>query len=258
LCAARGDLLAVLSLPEHYRAEDAIAHIHTLTTASNGFCGPEEPRTLSFGALYHSWPIGREENLPEEFRRTPPDGAMIGIIARRTLARGAWLAPANELLRGVVALTPAIESRARQDLQDAQINLIRQEPEGFTVFNNDTLTPDAELRPINVRRLLILLRRLALQLGPTYVFEPNNAALRRSVERGFESALDDLFQRGAFAGRTAAESYRVVTDDSVNTPQSVDQGRFIVELKVAPSLPLTFLTIRLVQSGDRALIMQEV
>lgn len=257
LCAARGDLFAVFALPEHYRDDKTIEYIHMLTTGNSGFCGPEEPRTLSYGAIFHPWLIGREENLPDEFRRTPSDGAMTGMIARRTLFRGAWFATANELLKGVIALSPSINRSHWQEYQDAQINLIRQEPKGFTVLNNDTLTGDDELRPINVRRLLILLRRLALKLGPTYVFEPNDAAFRRSVQRGFESMLDDLFRRGAFAGKTAATSYQVVTDTSINTPQLVDQGRFTVELKVAPSFPLTFITIRLVQTGDRTLIMQE-
>ncbi len=121
----------------------------------------------------------------------------------------------------------------------------------------DTLSRDEELRPINVRRLLILLRRLALRYGTTYLFEPNSGAFRRSVQRTFESLLQEMFQRGAFAGKTAATSFQVVTDDSVNPPASVDQGRLIVELRVAPSLPMTFLTIRLVQAGDQALMVQE-
>jgi hypothetical protein len=257
MCAARGDLFAVLALPEHYREDDAIFHAQTLTTHSSGLFGPEESRTLSFGALYHPWLIGREENQSSGFRRKPPDGAMTGIIAQRTLARGAWIAPANEFLKGVIALTPAIDRSRWLDLQDAQLNLIRHEPKGFTAMNGDTLTSDEELRPINVRRLLILLRRLALRLGATYVFEPNSDAFRRSVQRGFEAMLDGMFLRGAFAGATATTSYQVVTDTSVNTPASVDQGRFIVELRVAPSLPLTFLTIRLVQTGDRTLVTQE-
>ncbi len=257
LCAARGDLFAVLALPEHYREDETLAHIQTLITSSSGFLGPEEPRTLSFGALYHPWLIGREENRPGEFRRTPPDGAMAGIIAQRTLRRGAWLAPANEFLKGVVALTPPMDRNRWQEFQDAQLNLIRHEPKGFTVLNNDTLTSDEDLRPINVRRLLILLRRLVLRLGATYVFEPNDGAFRRSVQRGFEAMLDDLFRRGAFAGATAGASYQVTTDMPVNTPQTIDQGRFIVELRVAPSLPLKFMTIRLVQTGDRTLVMQE-
>ncbi len=257
LCAARGDLFAVLALPEHYRADEMLAHIQTLTAAGSGFWGVEEPRTLSFGALYHPWLIGREENRLDELRRTPPDGAMAGIIAQRTLARGAWLAPANEFLKGVVALTPLIDRSRWHELQDAQLNLIRHEPKGFTAMNSDTLTSDEDLRPINVRRLLMLLRRLAQRLGVRYVFEPNDAAFRRSVQRGFEALLDGLFLRGAFAGATAETSYKVVTDTSVNTPEAVDQGRFTVELRVAPSLPLRFMTIRLLQTGDRTLVTEE-
>ena len=49
-------------------------------------------------------------------------------------------------------------------------------------------------------------------------------------------------------------AFQVVTADSLNTPQSVDDGRFIVELRVAPARPLAFLTIRLVQVGDRVTV----
>ena len=65
-----------------------------------------------------------------------------------------------------------------------------------------------------------------------------------------------MFLRGAFAGKTADTSYEVVTSESLNTRQSVEQGRFIVELRVAPSLPLTFMTIRLVQTGDRGFVTE--
>ena len=244
-------------MPEHYREDAAIEHVKNLIRGNSGFLGPEEPRTFSYGAIYHPWLIGREEDRLGELRRTPPDGAMAGIVAQCTLTRGAWLAPANEFLKGVVALTPFVDPGRWQELQDVQLNLIRHEPKGFTVMNNDTLTSDVDLRPINVRRLLILLRRLALRLGATYVFEPNDAAFRRSIQRGFEAILDNLFMRGAFAGATADKSYQVVTDTSVNNSYAVDQGRFTIELRVAPSLPLRFMTIRLVQKGDQALVMEE-
>jgi len=120
-----------------------------------------------------------------------------------------------------------------------------------------TLSDDPDLAPINVRRLLSLLRRLALREGATYVFEPHSAAFRRSVQRGFEAMLTRMFERGAFAGATAASAFQVVTSESLNTPASVDLGRLIVELRVAPSLPMTFLTVRLVQTGDRALVVEE-
>lgn len=270
LCAARGDLLAVLALPEHYREDAAVAHAAALKSplvAGRRFragwarrgsrlvepLGTGEAAAFSYGALYHPWLIGREETGPVSFRIAPPDGAACGIIARRALARGAWIAPANELLTGVVALTPPVAPDRYLRLQEAQLNLIRHEPRGFTTLSADTLSDDVDLRPINVRRLLILLRRMALQLGWKYVFEPNDDTLRRRMQLGFEALLDRMYARGAFAGSTPATAFQVVTGSSINTPQSMDQGRFIVELRVAPALPMTFLTIRLLQIGDRGL-----
>lgn len=268
LCAARADLMAVLTMPEHYREDDAITHAEILRPA-NGFpfkaptaglrvdpLSPGEERATSYGALYHPWLITRRDDLLELWQVVPPDGATCGVMAQRAITRGAWIAPANELLRGVVSLAPPLTAGRRLELQDAQINILRHEPRGFLSLCADTLSRDVDLRPINVRRLLILLRRLALRLGETYVFEPNDDSFRRMVQRGFEAVLDQMFARGAFAGRTAATSYQVVTDESINTPRSVDQGRFIVELRVAPSLPLTFITVRLVQTNDRSLVTE--
>jgi phage tail sheath protein FI len=62
-----------------------------------------------------------------------------------------------------------------------------------------------------------------------------------------------MFERGAFGGATAAESFEVTTGSPPNTPESVDLGRLIVELRVAPSLPLTFLTVRLTRTGAGSL-----
>lgn len=258
VCAVRGDMFAVLSLPQHFRAKETADHLSILrskpgadplnTGVAIDFL---DDRTLSFGAAWHPWLSGFEENRFEKIRSVPPCGAISGLIARRASDRGAWVAPANEPLREVVALTPAILSQERPGLQEVSLNLIRQEPRGFLPLNSDTLSSDPELCQINVRRLLSLLRRLALKHGVTYVFEPHSQAFQRAVRRGFEALLNQMFERGAFAGTTPATSYQVVVDESLNTPRSVDQGRFIVELRVCPSLPLRFLTVRLVQSGDR-------
>lgn len=264
MCAARGDLFALLSLPEHYRETLALDHISTLkltperTPPTEGVAalGYGEQGAYSYGAVYHPWLVGREENRFDELRRTPPCGALCGILANRANKRGPWIAPANEVLKDVVTLFPPILSERLVSLQQAQINLVRQEPRGFLSLSADTLSDDEDFRPINVRRLLMLLRRMALRLGATYVFEPQSDAFRRLVERGFNAMLDQMFVRGAFGGRTPATSYQVVTDESLNTARSIEQGRFIVELRVAPSLPMTFLTVRLVQSGDRGLVTE--
>jgi hypothetical protein len=261
MCAARGDLVCLLSLPEHYREDDAIQHAGLLKAAAK--VPPLSSRVLplssgeamdfTYGALFHPWLIEREDEQTNGLTRMPPCGAIAGLFADRALNRGAWIAPANQPLRGVVALDPSLQPTRRLDLQDAHINVVRQEPRGFVVLDAETLSDDPDLIQMNVRRLLILLRRQALRLGATYVFEPNSPAFRRAVDVGFKNMLDRMFERGALAGATPASAYQVVTDSSLNTPQSIEQGRFIVELRVAPSLPMTFLTIRLVQTSDRSL-----
>jgi phage tail sheath protein FI len=208
-----------------------------------------ESDALGFAALYHGWLFSRD--AAGALRSQTPDGAACGVIARRAAERGAWVAPANELLRGVLALNRTVPRSRLLALQQLDINVVRQDPRGFVLMSADTLAPDDDVRPISVRRLLILLRRVALRRGALYVFEPNDDSFRRMVQRGFEEMMGELFQRGAFAGDTPATAFQVVTGESLNTPQSRDLGRFIVELRVAPSRPMVFLTLRLVQIGER-------
>ncbi len=171
-------------------------------------------------------------------------------MASRSSRRGAWVAPANEPLRDVVQLDPPLGADWLQALQDAQVNVVRHEPGGFLWLAADTLSDDDDLRPIGVRRLLQTLRRAALLHGAAYAFEPNSDAFRRTVQRGFEKLLSRAFELGAFAGATADAAYQVNTGSPPNTPETVDDGRLIVELQVAPSRPLTFLTVRLVRTGE--------
>jgi phage tail sheath protein FI len=92
--------------------------------------------------------------------------------------------------------------------------------------------------------------------GTEYVFESNDDLLQRAIERGFTELLGQLYERGAFSGARPAEAFRVVTGSPPNTRQSMDAGRLIVELRVAPSQPLAFLDVRLLQAGDGRLIAE--
>jgi hypothetical protein len=251
MAAARGDYFAVLGVPAHYRAADAIAHVRRLKDTA-------ETRGFSYTALYYPWAVVRERPGAADVTRAAPDGLAAGLMAKRALTRGAWIAPANEPLPNVLTLIPELNRDEQVALLDARINAIVQEPRGSVPIAASTLSDDESLEPINVRRLLSLLRRLALREGAAYVFEPNDDAFRRGVQRGFESWLTRMFQRGAFAGATASSAFRVTTDESVNTSQSIDAGRFIVELRVAPSRPMTFLTVRLVQTSDRATVTEVI
>ena len=256
-CAAMGDQFAPLSLPGVYRARQAADHASRLRAAF-----PEnEVRALSFGALYHPWlasPIGRTNPrsaaLGQTLLETPPLGAVAGVFALKARERGAWIAPANTPLRDIVATTPTILDSDREALAGAGVNLIRRAPEGFVISDALTLSPEPDWDEVNVRRLMSLLRRVCIQRGSAYVFEPNGEVVRRAIERSFGHMLDDMVRRGAFAGEGGSDSYRLSVDTSDSDRMN---GRLIVEIGVAPSQPLRFLTIVLAQAGERFTIAEE-
>ena len=256
IAAARGDMIAILSLPVSWYVDDATAYPAQLAAK---IASDPNARILSYAAIYHPWLVVRDSTspLPGSLRTVPPDGGVCGVIASTTLSSGAWIAPAFKTMSNVLDLQPALTSDAFAAFDAEQINLISRQPEGFLMMGQDTqITTEADLVPLNVRRLLILLRRLALREGVRYVFENITPRFQRQVTRQFDGWMQQLLARGAFAGLSAADSYRVIADSSVNTQDSIDQGRFIVVLQVAPSVPMRFLTVQLVQSDGQLTLME--
>lgn len=269
LCHARGDLVAIVALPHHFRKDQVMAYLaafHPKSSASmeSGAGVPAltlgETAAMEYAALYYPWlairPTAGDVDQTTG-RYFPPDGPVAGLMARHTLRFGAWYAPACEPLEDVVAIDPPAGDNDLGQMLQSNVNLILGKPEGFMPMSQQTLAYSTHVEGIHVRRLLILLRRLVLREGNTYVFEPNDNDFRDRVQHQFENLLNDLYLRGAFAGSTAESAYRVTTDDSVNTPRRIDLGRFIVEIDVAPSQPLKFLKIRLTQTGPQRLQVQE-
>jgi hypothetical protein len=256
LAGAGGDFFALLSLPRTFRTAEAAAHATALAAlapgaGTTGRLGSDEQRLLSFGALYHPWLVSRGS---AGLVATPPDGAVAGLMAARAQDRGAWIAPANDPFQDIVGLDPALPEGELLALDRARVNMVRHLPMGFTLHDADTLSPERDWRQINVRRLMMLLRRTLLRRGMTYVFEPNGPVLRRAIERSLTATLDDLQQRGAFAGATSEKSFRIAVQQS---DADIDTGRLIVEVGVAPSQPIRFLLVRLVQQGARLSILEE-
>ncbi|MEO6092082.1 MAG: phage tail sheath C-terminal domain-containing protein [Novosphingobium sp.] len=263
LAAGTGEMMALLGLPESWRAAEASGFMRKLKTLAPGRggvsqLGQTEERTLSYGALFHPWlayRTDRERRIgPGPVAAAPPLGCIAGTMARTARDRGAWIAHANIALADVIGLAPALPEAALGGLQDDLVNLVRRLPQGFMVHDNDTLSSEPEWKEITVRRLMILLRRVALEQGTIYVFEPQGPVLRRAVENHFDRTLDDLQRRGAFAGARSSESFTLRVDAR---PGVADQGRLEIEIGVAPSIPMRFLSLRLLQQGGRLTLAEE-
>jgi hypothetical protein len=237
--AGRGDLLAVLAGPAGQDARDAAAHAEALRRRA------ADDRLLSFGALYHPWTVTAGGAL------VPPDGAATGLLAAVAAERGCWREPANIPLARVVALVPPPEPADADTAEDAGTNLVQPQPHGLVTLAAATLSADADLGRIAVRRLLSLLRRLAMRDGPAFVFEPQGEVLRRHVRRQFEAMLSQLLAGGAFAGPGPAQSFQVIVSGAA-------PDRLAVDLKVAPAAALRFLTVRLTGAGNGVAVTEEV
>jgi phage tail sheath protein FI len=144
------------------------------------------------------------------------------------------------------------------ELFNLQFNLVRSEPRDFRVMSAHTLSDERNLLQVSVRRLMILLRKIAIERGMDFVFESNHERFREGIRVMLEDLLQFMFERGAFSGAAADQAFRVITDVSINTPQSVEQGRFIAQIQVAPSQPMEFITVLLTRIGEGALQATEV
>jgi hypothetical protein len=255
LCQARADAVGILSLPGHFTADQCIAWQQLLRQQlllpdrSSILDDARETADLSYVAVYHPWLLTADAGSPDGVRPIACDGAVCGSIAARERVRQVWVAPANVPLQGVLGLTPVLSVDDWTELFAQQFNLIRAEPRDFRAMSAHTLSDDRSLLQLSVRRLLIVLRKAALAQGMDYVFETNHERFREGVRVALIELLQVMFEGGAFAGAVPAASYHVVTDQSVNPPQSIDQGRFIAQIQVAPSQPLEFLTVQLVRTG---------
>jgi phage tail sheath protein FI len=174
------------------------------------------------------------------------------MIAAREIRRGAWIAPANVPLLNTVDLKPNLKDEDWSTLFEKQMNIVRRQPGRYALMSALTLSRDYQFRQLSVRRLLILLRKLALREGQRYVFETNNERFRALVQTYFENILNRILERGGL------EAFQVVTNEEVNTRNDYDNGRFIIALKVAPTLPIEFITITMLRSGNDALTILEL
>lgn len=254
MCAAEADRVAMLSVPAHYDVSSTLAWRAGLcadgriSDTSGVGISP-----LSFAALWHPWVsiTTGQHGTRSILRDVPPDGTVAGMIAARELDRGAWIAPAGVPLRGVVRLARELSEGDEIQLFNAHANLLDQLPGTFSTLSAHTLSGDRHLLQLNVRRLLILLRKICLRLGARYTFEVNNDRFRQLVRMRFDRILTALVDRGAL------HAFQVLTDASVNTPAEQDAGRLLVVLKVAPTSPVEFITVTLLRSGEGLLDVLE-
>jgi len=160
-----------------------------------------------------------------------------------------WKAPANEVVRGVARLAADITSGEQDLLNPAQVNCIRSfGTNGIRVWGARTLAAtDQSWRYINVRRLFTYIEESVRRGTQWVVFEPNDSDLHARVRRTVASFLRGLWMQGALVGATPEQAFYILCDESNNPASSVDEGKLIVDVGIAPVKPAEFVIFRISQ-----------
>jgi len=203
-----------------------------------------------FAALYYPWlkvtnpaaTNGDTEIL------VPPSGHLAGVWARNDNERGVWKAPANEIVRGALDVELNITKAEQGLLNPIGINCIRPfGTRGIRVWGARTLSSNTDWTYINVRRLFNMVET-AIMNGTQYaVFEPNDMKLWEGLKRTVSSFLRGLWRDGALFGATAEQAFYVKCDSETNPPESIDQGKVVVEVGISPVKPAEFVVFRIAQ-----------
>jgi phage tail sheath protein FI len=186
----------------------------------------------------------------------PPSGHMAGVWARNDGTRGVHKAPANEVIRGVVALQTQLTQAEQALLNPLGVNCIRSFPSrGIRVWGARTLSSDQAWRYLNVRRLFNYLEESILNGTQWVVFEPNDDALWARIRRTIGAFLVMEWRKGALFGLTPDEAFFVKCDRETNPAEAIDAGQVVCEVGIAPVKPAEFVIFRLAQlSGGTSLV----
>jgi phage tail sheath protein FI len=211
-----------------------------------------------YAALYFPWlKVPDPLRLEGLLRVIPPSGHVAGVYARGDLAEGVHKPPANEALAAVQDVLVQVNDIIHGEFNEHHINAIRvYNGRGVRIGGARTLSNEPEWRYVNVRRLLIMIEEAIEERMQRIVFEPNNPALWRDVDRVVRTFLDGLWRQGMLDGATAQEAYDVRCDEETNPPHETDQGRMTCVIGVLPPWPAEFVTVRIGITQDSVTVVE--
>ena len=203
---------------------------------SNGF---SEERTAainsSYAAIYWPWVKTFIPSLGEDKWIDP------AIYGARQIAYTAgvaelWFAPAG-FIRGRLTKPTQTQVILNQGDRDSlysggnAINPIVNFPQqGITIFGQRTAQREpTALDRVNVRMLMIYIRKVLLLSTQRFAFEPNDAILWAQIEETVNPLLDDIKRRRGIT------EFRVICDETVNTPVRVDRNEVWCKILIKPT-----------------------
>jgi len=260
LCESRGDALAVVDVKggytPQYESTDSAASRRGTVSATVNELKTNLVVNSSYGATYYPWVQIKDSNSGQTVW-APPSIPAIGAMSYSQRASELWFAPAGFTRGGlsggkggvpVVGVVDRLTSRDRDTLYENRINPIASFPaEGIVIFGQKTLqaTPSA-LDRINVRRLMIYLKRQISRFASTILFDQN---VRVTWNR-FKGQVEP-FLRGVQAGLGITQ-FKMVLDETTTTPDLVDRNIVYAKIFIQPARAIEYIAIDFILTDDGA------
>jgi hypothetical protein len=210
----------------------------------------------SYGATYYPWVRIFDANSGQTLW-APPTVAALGVLSSTDRLQAPWFAPAGFTRGGlsegaaglpVLDVSRRLTSTDRDTLYENNINPIAKFPaEGIVVFGQKTLQQTASaLDRINVRRLMIYLKREISFIASRLLFAPN---VQDTWDR-FTGQATPLLE--GVKAEFGIEQFRLILDDTTTTPDLVDRNIIYAKLLVKPTKAVEFFAIDFVVTNSGA------
>lgn len=207
-----------------------------------------------YGALYYPWirmeieKEGSDGTLVIKETVIPPSGAIAGIYARIDAERGVYKAPVNAAISHALALETNLSKTGQDTLRQNGINAIRSYVgRGIVIWGGQTLSTQAEWKPLHIRRLMICLEQSISRWLQWAAFETNGPELWGRVTLGVEDFLTRLWREGGLQGEKRDEAFFVTCDPTTMNRNDIEEGRLNLVVGIAPVKPAEYTVFKITQ-----------
>ena len=195
----------------------------------------------NYAATYYPWVRVLDSSINKPVY-VPPSVILPGLYAQSDSRAAEWFAPAGLNrggLGGVLEVKNPLKRTERDSLYEESINPIATFPgQGVCIWGQKTLQQQpSALDRINVRRLLIALKKFIASSSRYLIFENNTTQTRNRFLNIVNPYLESVQQRqGLYA-------FKVVMDDSNNTPDVIDRNQLVGQIYLQPAKAVEFIVL---------------
>ena len=198
----------------------------------------------SYAVFDSSWKY-TYDRFNNEFRYVPCNGDVAGLCVRTSINSFPWFSPAGArrgILNNAVKLAYNPNKDQRDLLYSARINPISNvRGSGIQLFGDKTgLSYASAFDRINVRRLFLTVEQALEGAANAQLFEINDDETRDNFTNIVTPYLRDI------QSNRGIENFRVICDQSNNTPDVVDNNEFRADIFIQPTKSINYITLTFV------------